>query len=591
MLELFNNGLRRVAVMQNAWNIRETEKLNGVGELYFDLPATDEKARLISPHMFVRYNGGEVYRTLDYTASKSDTQTLSYTCEHAIATLADRVMFQDHIFTGYSTKRAIEYILSFQSDWVLGECEFEFYYDYAFSSENLLNALLSIATPFSDDYRWEFDTKSSPWTINLRRLDMDAKPQFYIFSGLNFLSSQKSVAASQAVTRLYCLGYGEGVNQLDIRGVNGGVPYLDAPQSAKDQYGIIEAVLVDRSCEDASSLLALGQAAIKRLSAPRVEYTVSAADLYGITRDELHRAAVGKIVLFKDDNYKTVITEITKSYDANDMQLTLSNTPQDVVGAISDLYNRQRIEATYSQGATQLWGSPLSDNASPSDPLTYRLWIPQETKIMNRVMVKISLARFRTYSRTTSSGGGSSETSDSGGGAVKTTESGGGAAVTSGASSSTTTGYATSVTNTWYDTGYAISEGSQHYHTARIGVSPHTHNISHSHTVNIPAHTHEFEVPSHTHEVNIPSHTHAIEYGIYRASQSPAAATVTINSSKSFSMGTEWEGDITEYLIGDGGVIPRGQFIDISVKPDKIAYITISVAAQGFIQSRGGGQY
>ena len=33
MLELFNNGLRRVAVMQNAWNIRETEKLNGVGEL------------------------------------------------------------------------------------------------------------------------------------------------------------------------------------------------------------------------------------------------------------------------------------------------------------------------------------------------------------------------------------------------------------------------------------------------------------------------------------------------------------------------------------------------------------------------------
>ena len=44
--------------------------------------------------------------------------------------------------------------------------------------------------------------------------------------GLNWLSSKKSQSGENVVTRLYCLGSGEGVNQTNIRDVNGGLPYL-----------------------------------------------------------------------------------------------------------------------------------------------------------------------------------------------------------------------------------------------------------------------------------------------------------------------------------------------------------------------------
>ena len=47
------------------------------------------------------------------------------------------------------------------------------------------------------------------------------------------------------VTRLYPLGYGEGINQLNIKGVNDGVPYIQSPKEITDKYGIIERVWIE----------------------------------------------------------------------------------------------------------------------------------------------------------------------------------------------------------------------------------------------------------------------------------------------------------------------------------------------------------
>ena len=91
--------------------------------------------------------------------------------------------------------------------------------------------------------------------------------------------------------------------------------------------------------------------------------------------------------------------------------------------------------------------------------------------------------------------------------------------------------------------------------------------------------------------MTIPSHTHETEYGIYQASEQPTSATVRINGQDAFSMGTEWEGDISQYLVGSDGKIPRGRFVNIEVRPNTIARITVAAAPQGFIESKGGGRY
>ena len=124
---------------------------------------------------------------------------ISVTCEHAIASLADRVLYKDHVRSGLSTRENIEYILSFQEEWVLGECDFDFSYDYGWTSENLLAALFSIATPFVAQHRWIFDPSGTTWKINLKPID--GATGHAVFAGRNFFPSRKG-ALSGAVAPL-----------------------------------------------------------------------------------------------------------------------------------------------------------------------------------------------------------------------------------------------------------------------------------------------------------------------------------------------------------------------------------------------------
>ena len=113
-------------------------------------------------------------------------------------------------------------------NWILGECDFNLEYEYSWEQENLLNALYSIPKEFVDPYMWDFDTISYPWTINLKRIHTDAAPQYYIQAGSNILDQSRSQDYTNVCTRLYPLGYGEGINQLTIRSANNDIPYLEA---------------------------------------------------------------------------------------------------------------------------------------------------------------------------------------------------------------------------------------------------------------------------------------------------------------------------------------------------------------------------
>lgn len=608
-LEIFDLNMRRVAVLTTSSGNVETEKLNGISDFQFKVPASDTKIGYVKKRNIVRYDNGEAYRIMDLCDVKNATGYKEAKCEHVLATLADDVMFQDHVVgnTGQDTEYVINYILSHQTvrRWVLKRCDFRYIYEYGWSSENLLNALFSVVKPFTDQYKFETNTKVYPYELSLIRLNTTAKPDFYIFERLNFLEEQRKEESGEVFTRLYGLGSGEGVNQVTIKEVNNGIPYVDAPQSAINEHGLISGVYTAREYDSPQMLKDVMDALIVEVCNPYITYDVKVVDLHEINGRPLLDAKTGKIIQCSD-GYRTYISEITRNHDvAGDMSMKLANKAKDIADNLADLADRQRIEATYSQGATQLWSNTTIDNASETNGHEHPLWIPTDARIINKVMVKIQLTRFRAYSKATSSDGGSTQTSSSGGGGSSTSSAGGGETVTSESSSTTTTqtglhfigAYtgssgpsglsSTGSTNSHSHRYYAfVSHG--HYYSFDAS---HSHGMSHTHTVRTNSHTHSVSFGAHSHSVTVPSHTHQIEYGIFNASASPGSAMVYVGGVYAFSIATSYEGDVTQYLVGNDGKIPRGRFIDIKVVPNTLARVTVSSAIQAFIQSKTGGNY
>lgn len=629
MIEVFDKARKKVAILENAFSVTEREEINSVSSLSFSLPDTDEKNEYCQPFHFVRYDGGQLYRIMAPAGTRSDTGSITYECEHVIATLIDDVLFGAHVVgnIGVFTQDSIQYVLDKQTEtrWVLGECDFSRQFEYGWENENLLAALFSIPNRFVDPYMWAYDTSGSPWKLHLKRIDEAAPPQFYIRAGKNLLQRDFQRPAQDVCTRLYCLGYGEGINQLTIADVNGGIPYLQSPQAYIDKYGLITRIWVDRRFEDAASLKERGQAILSELQDPRLSVTVSAADLYQMTQADYDKAEIGRITLLAEDGIKTYITGITRNWDTpGDMQLTLATKPVDVASSIADLADRQRIEQVYSQGATQLYGQSVQANATPDIGAVLNFWIPDEMRIINKVLAKITLDRFRSYSRSTSGGGATTSTSSSGGGGTSTSSSGGGtysstavdggSTQTSGSSSRDTTGSGevyvggtVSGVRTTYSDSYASTGTAEgHSHTMRNHAhsfsgtsSSHTHGMSHTHRVSIPSHSHSFQVgahthsvsiPSHTHSVSIPAHTHGIEQGIFEFGGA-SGATIWVNGKEKGAMGTDHDVDLTEWLLNEDGKIDRGRWHKVEVVPDELAYVTIDIYIQGFVQSRGGSTY
>ena len=262
---------------------------------------------------------------------------------------------------------SIKYILNKQTTkrWQLGVCDFDAKYEYLWTDENLLNALFSIPKPWTTPYIWTYDFSSYPWKINLKAINVNAAPDYYIRAKKNLLSSNEKQSNSDICTRLYALGYGEGVNQLTIESVNNKVPYIQSPQSIINKYGLVSRLFVDRSIEDPKLLLARAKATLEELQVPRMSRTFDVVDLYPITNDPIDRAEVGKIARLVEDQTTTYITETVRTLDnPGDLTIKLSTKSTDVANAIAELADRQRIEATYAQGSTQLYAQSISENAT-----------------------------------------------------------------------------------------------------------------------------------------------------------------------------------------------------------------------------------
>lgn len=643
MIEVFDKSRRRVAILENAYAASESQKINSIWYFYFSLPYGDPKNEYCKPFYYVRPDGGELYRIMPSTLTVDETGGIAYQCEHVLATLIDNVLYGYHVIgnLGTYTAEVIEYILDHQlvKNWVLYECDFKNQFEYGWEQESLLSALFSVATPLSSPM-WVTDTSVYPWRLSLKKLSTTGRPEMYVRRRHNMTNYSRGSDPQNIVTRLYPLGYGEGVNQLGIKEVNGGVPYLQSPQSIIDKYGIIERVWIDRRYEDAASLKAAAEIMLAELQEPLLSYSVGFQEL---STSDYDKAAIGKRVriIFPEigESVDTYITEITrKRGDPEESSLTVANRETSIASSLADMADRQRIEQTYAQGATQIYSQALQANCDAASGATMDFFLPEEMRIVNKVLVKVRVKKFRAYSkatetassqvitsttndeetRTSSSGGKTTTSTTAGGGVYGSTTAGGGVTATS-----SSVGIVSS--NTEHDEtddggpgganhNHALARGDkialtdgqgnivgyrtfvpsgkhthgEHDHT--ITIPRHSHDVEiddHTHRVTIPAHTHDITIPGHSHKVTIPAHEHKITPGIFEYG-SPKNFSLYINGTKKADFsGSTAELDITAFLVDSDNMIPRGSWLSLEVRPDDLAYISIDLIIQGFIQSRG----
>ena len=555
-----------------------------------------------------------------------------FKCDHVLCTLRDKII-PGYLQLGGTTQNlrgAIETVLSYQVGpvrWVLDRCEFDTHFEYGVSDENLLSALLKLLEPLTD-YMIETDTTAQPYKLSIVQLDDSDASE--LREGRNLIDLNEAIQDGNFATRIYPRGYGEGVNQLTIRDVNGGVEYLDAPTQA--DWDVVEMVYADTTITDAATLKARAQAVLDVVQHPPISRTVTAAELSMLTGEAMDAFYIGRMVRIPMPRSGTVIRTrvIEKCYPKpdcapGDVKLTISTQPTDVASVIAQLERQARITQLYGQGSTFIFSDSIEQNADIDTPAEGDLYIPQTMIHVNAVMLKITISPYRADSKAAIGGGGTLSSTNSGGSSTQTSSAGGSKTVTTdakvvstaGQTSSQIAGEGTSATYTEAnENGLETDSAGSHSHNVdshlhnlnahthesfSSGPSPstttantsetnskgshthdidsHTHRFVHGHKMSvsvtipgteiiIPSHTHEVSVPDHAHTLELPDHDHDIKYGIYSG---PTVEDVVVRVDGSVvpaSAFADGVADVAAYLGADeSGKITRGTYHTLTVTP------------------------
>jgi phage minor structural protein len=610
---VYDKQMQPVAYLENALKINYKRKYNDLWQGGFSLPADDPKNDECLPFRFVELFDGErnigKFRIIKSRKARNNGEKIiEYTLEHALATLVDDVLFKYHQIgnLGVYTKEVLQYILDHQEvvRWKLGKVEFDHQFLYKWENEDtLLAALFSVPKPFIENYQWTFDTTTFPFTINLVKPSNDVQAR--IRYAHNLAGITRTDDMRKCVTRLYALGYGEGVNQLAIEDVNPtGLPYIDA--DTQDQFGIIKDIWVDRRFENADSLFNSAKAYLEEIKVPPITYKVQAADLYKLTNDSIDKFENGAVVHCIDDDLGIEFEARVKvdgkpdvTGAPGDVTLEIANKAADIGADIGKLRDRQRIHETYAQGSGSMDSNDYADNCDATHPAKIISFIHGDVVNVNEMLLTYETEAFRAYSQATEGGGATTVTSASGGSSSVTSNSGG--------STTETTDSAAAHSHKMfhlYDSTGVQDPGTFYGYYGRdnagaelSGYLPwfpaHIYTFSadgaHSHSVSIPSHSHVVDIPSHSHDVVLPDHVHDVKHGIYELGTLPTGVTVKVDGNVVSGLGlNETNVNIVPYLSKDSnGRIERNKNHVIEITPNGLGRISATVVKKVFSQSRG----
>lgn len=549
---VYDKNLKLVVVLKNAFNIGYTKIKNNLWTCQFTMPLNDKNIELIKPKNFIdlydhdKYIGKFIVNP-KHTVKSLDTNEVTYECEHVLSLLHSDVLFGYHQYSNYTTDVVLEGLFSAQEikHWKLGTLDFKRFFHYGYENEeSLLNAIMSVPKPFNDPYVWTWDDTDYPFILNLVRPDDTLKGT--IITGKNIQGIEVIDDPTSIVTRIYPLGAGEGINQLNISEVNNGSVYLEDAE-AIEKYGLHKRIWVDGRFENAESLKSSGQAILDKFKQPIRSVRIDAIDYAQIDPYKLSDYDVGDVLLVYDQdtkiNDKIILEKIEKRdiYGAPyDMQMELGSVLGDITTTFADLEHKQLVNDTYSQGSTNIDSRDFSDNCDPNYPAIIRFPIPDDVVNINEMLLTFETLPFRAHSRaiegggaivtSTSAGGGSFSSTSAGGGSYSSTGAGGGSFSSTGSgggSFSSTSAGGGDYRSTDSGGESVQSSSAENY---RVGTDGHNHGIKdgtqlsttdgnsvawtesgqHEHRINIPAHDHTFSVANHTHTLSLSNHTHTV---------------------------------------------------------------------------------
>lgn len=609
-IRVYDSNMRKLAYLENAYNIGYSLKLNELWTAQFTLPATDQKNIYCQPFNYVEiFDGGErieLFRIMPSTLTRNSQGNIVYQCEHVLATLMDDVLFQYHQIGNIDvgTVSVLRYIIDHQltTRWQLRNCDFDHRFEYKWENENLLSALFSVPQPFNEDYRWEFDTTGTTWRLDLKRLPTQFVAD--IIYKKNMVEIKKEVDPSTIVTRLYCLGYGEGDNQLNICSVNGGIPYLEANTST---YGIKSSILVDRRFESAETLKAYGQSILDELKNPFKSYSTRAIDLYKKSPSKYERYFPGDIVrvVDKEDDIIENLPIVTVSKSditgaPGDIDVEIAKKTRDIASSISSLQDRTRINEVYAQGATNQMIVPFADNADTDNPAVMRIYIPDTMVKINKCILNYQLEAFRAYSKAIGGGGGTITSTEAGGASSQTSQASipyMQTRVSAQGTDSQRGAYLTTEYQSRHNHGISNGTGLKTVDESAVWWSEsggHSHGLpDHIHEVVVfgGEHEHDIKIPNHEHNIKIPSHTHDLEFGIYQGSTAENVV-IKVDGQVLPTAEASEDIDIIKYLsVDDSGKVQRNTWHTVEIIPDKMTRVVANIFMQIFTNSRGGGDY
>ena len=309
---------KRLAYLQNAYDIGYTLQTNSVWSGTFTLPYLDDKKQYCSPLNLVEMwdinSGGDdkylgLFRIMSRVEkSKQDAHNIVYTLEHVLSTLLDSSIVGYNVWGGVgyeNTRQVISKILERQNEtkWVLVKCDYTNQFAYEFEDQNLLSALLSVPKVLTDDYYWEFSTQVSPWGLNLKKVS--STPIADIRYKKNITGITKKTDPRSICTRLYLYGK----EKLNIKDLNNGLEYLDSSDGIKN-YGIITNIINDDRFENKQSLYYYGLALLAKLDKPIVTYELDIQTIYNAA--DLKIGDVVRVVTDDGLDQNLVVQEISK---------------------------------------------------------------------------------------------------------------------------------------------------------------------------------------------------------------------------------------------------------------------------------------
>jgi len=263
-----------------------------------------------------------------------DTPTVRL--EHVISTLKDRILFGSYEpadISGGDTvtvRQAISWVLSRQSDWKLGRCEFESASPFSFDGETLFDAIGKV-TDTLDGAWWDLDTSSYPFVLNI--IQKPAAAVCEMRPGRNLSAITKTIDKSGMYTRFYPIG----ADDLHISG-----EYISKNESI---YGVIDHVEVDQEIQSEAELRAWATERLNRHAEPTVSVTAEGVELAEVTGESLDRLTLGRVCRIPLQEFGTIIEEriVAKEYpdklrQPENVRITLSNqqSDRDVLHMLAD---------------------------------------------------------------------------------------------------------------------------------------------------------------------------------------------------------------------------------------------------------------